>query len=90
MVGQKQFHHQLPGFANFLGIGADHHAVGHGKSAGRGQGPGALNFHHADAAAGIGLDVEVMAEGRNMHTDLTGRRPDGDAGRNGYGLAVNG
>jgi len=69
MAGQEEFHHQAAGFPDLGRVGMNHHALADRAGTGRGQGPHALDLNHADPAARIGLDVEVMAENGNVDAE---------------------
>jgi len=91
-AGQQEVHDQAAAFPDFLSVGLHHEPVRGRIGAGCGElGAGAVgHFHKAQAAAAVGLEAFLVAQGGNGDTQLSGGFEDGGAFGDFDGLVVNG
>ena len=73
MVGQQELERHLARLTHLLGIGADHHALGHRRGAGGRHLGSFFHFHQAHAASRLQRIAVVIAESRNLNAGLLGR-----------------
>ncbi len=89
MVAEQQLQHGLARLLDLVALGADHHALGDRRGAGRLQLGHLLDFHQAHAAGALQRQAGVVAEGRHLDAcALAGLNEERSRG-NGEFLAVN-
>ena len=89
VVNQQKLHHRLLRLDGFVALGVHHHAIGHGRGAGRHGFGGFFNVHQTHSAIGRDAQLLVVAKMRNVGARFLGRMHDHAALCDLYLFAVN-
>jgi len=82
MVGQQEFEHELARISHLFRIRSHHHAFGYNLRATRLELRSLLHFDQAHAASALQRQSRVVAERRNLYSEVPRRFNNQRAGRN--------